>query len=480
MDYETALNTCSDEVRAAIKWLEANVKFDRSKWEAELENIERFWEEEKREEFLRRLKVEYLCGDALWFYVLSKVNSPLVTDFLEAAKSGEFWRDEKMPEGFDGNLFEEPFLLWYLLKLELNENEYFKNALEVYIKKPQTREGKISTGDDMDLNHPRALRVLVTAEPDSDATTLAVRYFLGNLDEFKSDLRAIAIGVLALCELDYFKFKETIEDLGNFLKSEQKDAGYWGEIRHWKKGTISLPIVETSVITEALSKVFGQKDESVIKAVEWLKKHRKEDGRWGSVDDTAYACLALMSVGEGPKVPLDEIEWNERLTKQALERIKPTFVQTSPNLGVTEIKKQIQRMLNNANERIWICSRFITEFWTDIITLKREKPHLDVRIVTHPITGQNRARYEGDGKKFVVPAFDALQRLLEKNFKTQPLLHARLYIIDNEALISSADITAEQLEKEFNAGIWTRDKATVEAAVKFFENIWNESGDEAS
>jgi len=50
-----------------------------------------------------------------------------------------------------------------------------------------------------------------------------------------------------------------------------------------------------------------------------------------------------------------------------------------------------------------------------------------------------------------------------------------LYIVDNEVLISSADITSEQLEKEFNAGIWTRDKETVKEAIKFFENIWKES-----
>jgi hypothetical protein len=51
--------------------------------------------------------------------------------------------------------------------------------------------------------------------------------------------------------------------------------------------------------------------------------------------------------------------------------------------------------------------------------------------------------------------------------------------VDNEVLISSADITAEQLEKEFNAGIWTRDTETVEGVVKFFENIWNGSDGEA-
>jgi hypothetical protein len=86
-------------------------------------------------------------------------------------------------------------------------------------------------------------------------------------------------------------------------------------------------------------------------------------------------------------------------------------------------------MLNNASERIWICSRFITEFWTDIMNLKREKPNLDVKIITLP-KAEAHNKYKGAGKIFVQPAFDALQRLLGKDFITEPLLHARLYIVD--------------------------------------------------
>jgi hypothetical protein len=389
MDYETALKTCSAEVQVAIRWLEEHVKFDRSKWESRLEDTkEPYMKKREADEFSRRLKVEYLCSDTPHFYVLSKVKSSLLNDFYEAVKSTEFWSDKEGPDGFDEALFYEPYILWYLSKMGLNENMYFKKALEIFIKKLQTREGKIRTGGEPDSYHPWGLRVIASAEPNSEATALAVRYFSDNLDEFKSDLKVLAIGVLTLCELDYMVFEKPIKDLCSFLESEQKEEGYWGKIYEWQDRTSSLPIKETSLIIEALSRVFGPNDERVIRAVEWLKSNRKEDGSWGFIDDTAHACLALMSVGEGPKVPLDEIEWNERLTKQTLERIKPSFVQTSPNLGVTEIKEKIRKMLNNANERIWICSRFITEFWTDIIKLKQEKSHLDVRIVTHPITGK--------------------------------------------------------------------------------------------
>ncbi|KAF5432349.1 PLD-like domain-containing protein [Candidatus Methanophagaceae archaeon] len=484
MDYETALKTCSAEVQAAIKWLEEQVRFDRRK----LENWSK--EERDREYISQRLKAKYFCSDAIEFYLLSKVNSPLLKEFLDAAKKEEFWLDEHDPDAFAMCLFEDPYLLWYLSKVGLNTNEFFKEVLEIFIKKPQTLEGKISPGGLSDISHPLSLSVLVSVEPSSEATDLAVRCFLDNLDKFKnryscdldyeySHSETLAIGVLALCELDYLKYKETIEDLCKILKSdfEQGVESYWGEIDQCSDGTTYLPLKETSLAIEALARVFGPNDDCVIKAIESIKRNQKEDGSWGNIYDTAYACLALISAGDGPKVSLDENEWNELRTKQKLELTKPMFIQTSPNLGATEIKEKISEMLNNANERIWICSRFITEFWTDIMNLKREKPKLDVKIITLP-KAEAHNKYKGTGRKFVQPAFDALQRLLGNDFITEPLLHARLYIVDNEVLVSSADISSEQLEKEFNAGIWTRDEETVEAALKFFENIWKESKDE--
>ncbi|MBE9593359.1 MAG: hypothetical protein IMF19_07740, partial [Proteobacteria bacterium] len=64
MDYETTLKTCSEEVQAAITWFEELVRFDRR----ELEN--RLKEEKDRDrikDISRRLKVKYLCYDALDF-----------------------------------------------------------------------------------------------------------------------------------------------------------------------------------------------------------------------------------------------------------------------------------------------------------------------------------------------------------------------------------------------------------------------------
>ena len=355
----------------------------------------------------------------------------------------------------------------------LRSNEYFKEALEAFIKKPQTREGKIPTGDYPP--HTLNLRVLTSVEPDSEATDLAVGYFLDNLDEFKSHhssplhsqyLKALAIGTLALCELDYLKYKEIIDDLGEFLKSEQKGEGYWGEIHQWKDGT-SYPIEGTSLLIEALSRVFGQNDECVIKAVEWIKRIQKEDRYW-----SADACLALISAGEGPKASLEYVEWGDMLRKQELKYIKPYFVHTSPKYfeeyHVEDVQEIIKRMLHSAKSEIRILSPYIEILHDELIKLITEKPELTFKMITRP----------KDDKGVNRKVIDQLNKYTGGNCKSNWKIHSRLVIVDkNEVLISSSDLDRNGLIDQYNAGIWTRDQETVTEAIKFFENIWNDSKD---
>ena len=463
MDYGTALKTCSEEVQVAIKRLEEILRFDRR----ELENSLKEEKNRDRIKYIsRRLKIKYLCGDAIEFYVLSKVNSPLLKEFLDAAKTEEFWLDKEGPEGFDEQFFYVPYLLWYLSKVGLNTNEFFKEALEAFIKKPQTREGKIPTGDYPP--HTLNLRVLTSVEPDSEATDLAVGYFLDNLDEFKSNqssplhsryLKALAIGVLALCELDYLKYKEIIDDLGEFLKSEQKREGYWGEIHQREDGT--------SLLIEALSRVFGQNDECVIKAVEWIKRIQKEHWYW-----SADACLALISAGEGPKVSLEYVEWMDRLREQELRYIKTYFVHTSPKYfeeyHVEDVQKIIKRMLHSAKSEIRILSPYIEILHDVLIKLITEKTKLSIKMITRP----------KDDKGVNRKVIDQLNKYTGGNCKSNWKIHSRMVIVDkHEVLISSSDLDRNGLIDQYNAGIWTRDQETVTEAIEFFENIWNESKD---
>ena len=431
------LESCSKEVQLGIKWLE---------------------------ELIRKEKVGegYYCSDAEIFYMLMKVDSPLLKDFLSAAENDTFW-------DFD-YLFDDPYILWYLAKMGLNSNKDFVESLDYHIKDKQTIKGHIFSNQ---YNHVGPLRVLIYLEPNSECSRMAIKYFLDNLQNYTDcnysyQYRNLALGILVLSELDFYKYKNLLETLCIDLIKLQNEDGSWGDL---SESTNIHKIITTSSILPAISKVC-KGDSSVKKCIDWLKTIQEANGSWENrLDITACAILTLICAGEGPKISLEEYENEVMLNQQIAHRAQSHFISTLP--PETQIKDKLKEMLNKASSCVLICSRFITEFWADIIKLKNDKPAIDIRIITVPKS--EGKQYKGDGKKFIEPAFDGLQRTLEGNFRTNALLHSRLYIIDDEVLVSSADITPEQLEKEYNAGVWTKDENTLKTAIEFFERIWEDS-----
>jgi hypothetical protein len=50
-----------------------------------------------------------------------------------------------------------------------------------------------------------------------------------------------------------------------------------------------------------------------------------------------------------------------------------------------------------------------------------------------------------------------------------------LIVDDKEMIISSSDLTRDQLFDEFNAGVFVTDSKRISAAVEYFENAWSQS-----
>ncbi|MHA1363989.1 MAG: hypothetical protein ACTSP1_15870, partial [Candidatus Freyarchaeota archaeon] len=67
----------------------------------------------------------------------------------------------------------------------------------------QSVEGYLFSGG---FNHSGPLRVLVATKPESEALTRAIRYWLEHWKDVSSRPSDIAIGILALTELDYEKY----------------------------------------------------------------------------------------------------------------------------------------------------------------------------------------------------------------------------------------------------------------------------------
>jgi hypothetical protein len=432
MGYTSTLETCSAEVRRGVEWLKSNVDID--KVDAEDANI---------------------------FYVLKEFDQESVEKYLGLAKDESFW-DEA---------YYESLACWFLAKLGLSDNSFYVQKL-LDVKDSQNREGRILH---IPGRHCDVLRILVLLEPYSDYTSEAVHCLIDNLEEW--DTYEIAIGVLALTELDYEQYQCVIDKGIDILFGYKKEDGGFEDVD------------STSWIIQAISRIRGSQDFAVQEATNWLEQQQNDDGSWthhmSYVSSefksrfnsrlTANALLALISVGKGPKIPLAEVEWKETLMNQRIERTKPHFVHTSPifdqRMHVKDIYAKVKRMLNSAEAEIKILSPYMDVMYEDIVDLAKNNPDISIKLVTRPSRD-----IQGMRERIAKNVLDLLKIATSGNLRTNEILHSRMIIVDGkEALISSADLTRDQLIDEFNAGIWVRDIETIKRATDFFDNIWKQS-----
>lgn len=366
---------------------------------------------------------------------------------------------------FIDSVFDNPRLLYFIYKLTLNNNESFYEAYEYCILDHQTRKGYIQSNY---LDHVGPLSVLIAVEPYSEATELAIEYLINyRLAEYKENadteiyyIDDIAIAILCLFEYNYHKYSSVINELCHLLKQ------YLNRETYVKDSSGSPDFRDTCLALEAISFIYGSEDSDVQSTLKWIKSNPCPDYCKSSL------LSALISADNALSVPYQDYRKLATLSAQQTKQIKSHLVSTIPFEGNISIKTKIREMLNPHNKQIWICSRFITEFWTDIINLKRDFPAIDIKIITIP-QGEARSKCTGEGKKFVSTAFDALEKTLKSDFKTSDILHARFVMTDTEVLVSSADFSSEQLEKEFNLGIWTADEEVRKQCEDIFKSYWN-------
>ena len=480
MDIDFSIS--SERFLKGVRWLENELKFDKQRLEDKLKESEeklkklseeksksdkdivRISFEETRTEFRigdlkSRLRLKYLCRDAEAIYVLKKLKSKLVDDFITTARNHDFWEDAS------DRIFDDPHTLWFLNEVGLGDNPYF--LMEVNsLTKQQSVEGYIHANE---FCHSGPLRVLVATKPESEALSNAVNCWLRNWKDIShTNAGTVAVGVLALTELDYEKYSSAIREEIDYLKSLQKEDGSWSFSPDYEG-----KIWHTSCALWAISRVEGIEDLSAQKGLKWIIERQQENGNWeGDSYFTGWALLGLLAMGEGPKMPLEFVDYQFMKLKQSLKRQKPVFIHTSPlyqrSLSIKEIYNKISDMLRNAQKDIRIASPFIDMLYEEIINLKQENPELTVKIITRP-----KSDVAGTRERIVRNVIDLLNIETKGNVVQSDLVHSRMIIIDDEeVLVSSADLTRDQLFDEFNAGIWTSDKETVKKAIDFFENLF--------
>jgi cardiolipin synthase len=126
-------------------------------------------------------------------------------------------------------------------------------------------------------------------------------------------------------------------------------------------------------------------------------------------------------------------------------------------------------MLQRAEEEVLISSLYVDMMYEELINMANRG--LSIRIIMRP--GRDAKGLRERINKNVVELLTIATR---GNTRTNAICHTRMIVVDSrEILISTADLTRDQLYDEFNAGVWTEHPGTVQAAVEFFENMWSMS-----
>jgi hypothetical protein len=152
------------------------------------------------EDIETRLRLKYEFSDVPDFYVLEKAGSTLVNDFRQAATAPEFWEDASEYGGDDIHT------LWFLAQMGIGA-EHLDKMIDRWIVSEQTVEGYMHSNQ-----HPHSgpMRVLVALRPNSKTLANALGYWAKNWIGVQ-DPAHLAIGILALTELDQEVYAEDIE-----------------------------------------------------------------------------------------------------------------------------------------------------------------------------------------------------------------------------------------------------------------------------
>ena len=461
------ISTSSKYYLKGIRWLENEIKFNEDKLrnnidEIKKSNLDNLLKTNKLKKLEKKLKLKYWGFEILPIYILYKSGSDIIEDFLSVASNKQFWDD------ISSYLYEHYHWLWFLDKLGLGENKFFLRELYDLIK-TQSVEGYIWS-DDMD--HSAPLRVFVSKCRDSKPLANAINYWLKNWEK-SHNISAISVGILALSELDHRIYSSVINKQINYIINMQAEDGHWEWSEQYPNSYFNY--FETCYAIWSICRVKGMSDSSVKKSIDWIKKRQLKNGSWdNNINSTTYSLMALLFAGEGPKISIETLNYEKLKMQQEIIRQNPVFLHTSPifkeSSHVKGIYDKIYEMLHNARNDIRIISPFIDILYEEIININKNNENITIKIIT---------RYKKDIKGFreriAKNVIDLLNKATKENVVQSDVIHSRLIIIDeNELLVSSADLTRDQLYDEYNSGIWTRDKEAIIKAIEFFEHIYQQ------
>jgi hypothetical protein len=191
----------------------------------------------------------------------------------------------------------------------------------------------------------------------------------------------------------------------------------------------------------------------ILTAQQNLESLREDVGRLSAkIDTVVQQALSLLA---------------EEAQQFSFVHTSPDFPNTAYGAKITSIEDAIRDMLKRAEHSIRVSTRQIDMFDDELIRLKQDNPHLEITVLS-----RGPERVEGPRRRIAGRAFERMGAVGIKLPIEQDLLHSRMVVVDEqEVLISSADLDYTQMEKEFNAGIWTNNPSVVAEAIRYFDNL---------
>lgn len=426
------IETCSDSVQNGINYLEDRLS--------------------RSEEMPLSLSISY--------YVLNRVKPCINSGNIDSIQSNVY--------DFNTLIYEGPIDFVFLAKLanevegySLTENQQLQRAVDLY-RGLQMNKGKFSISD-----YPESAPLLLLyywGSPPS-AIQRTVNYIIKNYPEearhHTFGLANEALCVIALHEIDSAMYADSIEQIARSIESrveiEEED--------------ISDSTIRFSVIAVALL-VSPHNSPLVGKIIEELRSAQLDNGSWeDSPYNTGYVLWCLLHNGEGPKVAKMELEEKIQSKEQELQRSRAQFISTKPatrheNREISIYNKTAD-LIQNAEQVLRISTLRIDLFHEDLADKIEGDSDFELKILT------NKGKSNGPRSKLKKAAMDDLVRRTEGNVIEDELIHSRMIISDDQELIvSSADVTRDQLKEEYNSGIYTQDERAIEKAIQLFENAW--------
>lgn len=405
-------------------------------------------------EYEKRLNGQFDMFDAELVYALSHINSDYTKDFMKASRRSDFLEPPT----------ENSKMYYYIYKLG-----YDGDKLYDFLKYDVHADGRLSPNES---EHVPLLRFYTVCKPNAKETENGVRYWLEMWKQGKNvDIQDASFALESLFEYNSELHANVIAEIRDSLISLQQDNGSFG-----KEGYV----MDTSYALSALSLVLPLDDPVMIKGKKFLidmlttivrEKNVKQYFHTYYYDSVPALVIALINLGEGTKSSKVVFEREIKKLSRNLHNVTPRFVQTTPDKHIRTLQSQVLRMIESAQSEILIVSPFVDMLYENLVDKINENPKIKIRMVSRP-----RKDFEGQRSKIGKNVLEILNVSTKNSLRVSDLVHSRMIIVDsNQLLVSSADLTREQLVDEYNAGLYTQDKASIKDATDYFNNLYNRS-----